>query len=151
MSTLKQYQAAAEHAAKKMGLEEPIAVRWMDILCSAHSKLTLAHCHVDNGKMPRGTICVRRRTTWPNGIYDLMTHEVAHLVARTHGSKRMLAAIAKANPKGGEAKMARRIGAVPHRHRWAPHRLENINSSGVHIQESCDACGSTRIATYVRA
>ncbi len=152
MASLKQYQVAADKVRQKLGLADVILVRWLDKPCRARRDV-VAHCHVQDDlrtQLPRGTICVRRGVKWAAGAYDIMSHEVAHLVAKTHGSKKMLAAIATANPRGREAVMARRVGAIPHRHTWIATRLLSSSPGKARMFEECRACLTSRQSDYVR-
>ena len=150
MPTLKQYQAAADRAARKLGVTDPVVVRWQGGECRIRNKRTGAHCHVAPGYgQARGTICIRRGLT---GAMSWMAHEVAHLVSRAHGSKGFLRAVATVLPKSAEARMARRIGAIPHRHQWRSVGgwATSAGPGVVTIREACDACGESRTALYQR-
>ena len=144
MPTLIQYQRAAERAARKLAVTTRIVVRWQAPPCIIRSKSVGAHIHTrEGGKFPRGTICIRHGRSKP---MEWMGHEVAHLVSKRHKSKGFLAAMAKVLPKSDVAKMARRIGAIPHRHHWQVrgHWATGSGTEGFNVEWACLACDSIR-------
>lgn len=152
--TLVPFQRAAEAAAKKLGVTEPVRVVW-ERDCPGRESLGKheAHCHV-LASDSRGTICVADSIAegTPAGIRSLMEHEVTHLVGGVppgHGSgfKKALAAI---QPASWEAKKLRREGSLAHAHRWKPSYLIGIERGQAILSERCDGCDGTRRAVYER-
>ena len=157
MASLKGYQAAAERAARKLGVLDTVVVRWHGGVCRIAHKRVGAHIHTGDWKgLRRGTICIKRGLR--GKAMDWMAHEVAHLVIKAggnhHGKKAFLAAIAAVQPKSRTAVYARQIGAVPHQHRWRALYSIGSNKSQarrVRVAEKCKGCNQTRERLYIRA
>ncbi len=86
MNKLDMYQRYADKCAEKLGITDKIVIRWATTDTCKLSKGTYAHCHVQDGKFPRGTICLSRKwfakfsvKTW----HHCMAHEVAHLAVKS--------------------------------------------------------------------
>ena len=88
MANLATMQRYAEQCAEKLGVTDPVKLRWHGGKCVLRRKYHCAHCHVlSDEDFPRGTICIRPGT-WKlatvKGRRMLIAHEVAHLATKSN-------------------------------------------------------------------
>lgn len=104
-----------------------------------------AHCHVRDGKCPRGTICISRHVT-KVGVkewHQLIAHEVTHLAVKSsHKSvtfARRMVTLGQADYR--EARLVR--AQKRHRHDWDP-KWFRPNPDGTGPIRTCCICGKSQ-------
>ena len=82
MNKLEKYQNYANKIAEKLGLDTKPIIRWSGGDCLV-AKRHNAHCHVQDGEFPKGTICIKQGIEKVDYWHQLITHEVTHLAVKS--------------------------------------------------------------------
>ena len=138
MPTLDALQRYADKVADKLGLTDRPVLRWADKDCWPHRG---AHCHITDGRHPRGTICLKRHEVSHRPIRSwhwLIAHEVTHLRVESHSAPafaRQMVNLGVANSTDRDRDKA----GHKHRHVWST----VVVSAGVRYYQ-CAWCRATK-------
>jgi hypothetical protein len=95
MNKLERLQEYANKCASKLGITDRVILRWSEEPCKCKPRHD-AHCHTQDGKMPRGTICIKRGNSHliagVHFAHKLIAHEVSHLATKCSHSSYTFAA-----------------------------------------------------------
>lgn len=146
MRKLQALQRLAEREAKKLGIEQPITLRWATAIpeCKRVQPRADAHAHL-HGTL-KGTICIKHGRATP----DLVRHEVAHFAPGSGGHD---LAFWRARAKQGSAEGKRHLIAAGKmrcpKHEWlirdGKSTVERVTAHGLEITylytARCIRCG----------
>ena len=138
MATLATMQAYADKTADKLEVTARPALRWHGGDCVLARRGHNAHCHIIDGAMPQGTICIRPgtfRLSTVKGWHYLIAHEVSHLATKSSHSS---ATFARRMETVGQADYRERMrlrSTRKHRHIYS---LCIIDKWGAHMY--CAVC-----------
>ena len=104
MKRLETYQAYANKCAAQLGIEH-VVIQWANSENGCKLRRGIyAHCHISNGKFPRGTICLSHKYFANFSVkqwHHTIAHEVVHLAIKsahnTHTFDRRMVALGVAN------------------------------------------------------
>lgn len=146
MGKLQALQRLAEREAQKLGIEQPITLRWATAIpgCKRVAPSSGAHAHVTGAL--KGTICIKRGMA----TRDLVRHEVAHFAPGSGGHD---LAFWRARAKQGSEEGKRRLIAAGKmrcpKHQWysinRKSTVERVTAHGLEMTylytARCTRCG----------
>jgi len=122
MNKLETYQAYANKCADKLGITDRPTIQWAGGDGCRLARRVYAHCHIVDGKFPRGTICISRSYFAKFSVkqwHHTIAHEVAHLAVRsahrTPTFDRRMVALGVANDS---ERLNARTARKGHHHIW---------------------------------